>query len=85
MGLFIELPLGAPFGRTNLGKIDPQGLSVLAHFFALAPIDFVLGVPVRLPLGVSPYAIVVSPFRCPKSVVEYGLARRITCSSYTPH
>jgi len=85
------LPLGASLLTGVLGILGPpQGLSVLAHFFALAPIDFVFGVPVPLPCWAALFPplggwllAIIAPF--PEFVVEYGLPRYVTGTSYTVH
>lgn len=86
MGFRILLPPAefTPFGTWPFGTLNPQGLSVRANFLALAPIDFVFGDPVCLPLGVSPYAI-VAPFPRLQTIIDLRLAWSITGASYPPH
>ena len=84
MGFRILLPPAefTPLGTDPFGTLKPQGLSVRANFLALAPIDFVFGLPVCLPLGVSPYAI-IAPFLCSQTIVDFRLARYICCATHT--
>lgn len=86
MGFRILLPPGelTPFGTPRFGTLKPHGLSVRANFLALAPIDFLFGLPVSLPFGVSPYAI-IAPFLDPQAIVDSWLAGHISCAGNTVH
>jgi len=86
MGCRILLPPGEPtlFGTWPFGILKPQGLSVRANFLALAPIDLLFGVPVALPLGVAPYAI-IAPFLHLQAIIDRRLTRNIAGAGNTPH
>jgi hypothetical protein len=83
------LPPGARLASGIFGMFGPpQGLSVLAHFLALAPIDFLFGVPVPLPRFAAAWLefltlAIGTPF--PEPVVKTGLSWYITSTSYDIH